>query len=104
MSQDPLSNKVKAPHFSIIFLIAKQIITENNGKELEARLLKFDISKAVHQLKWIPVLDFQKTVKLTVGGYLSDLARQSPIKNRLESIEYYLTEAISKKGVLFPPE
>ena len=75
----------------------RDYIIDNDGKGLEATLLKLDISKAITQLEWKPVLDFHNTVKLTVEGYLSDLAGNSSLKNRLESLEYYLKEASLKK-------
>lgn len=59
---------------------------EFDDKFHEAGLLNLDISKAMYQLNWKPVLDLKETVKMTVDGYtLNDVtdiyeARISQIK------------------------
>jgi CDP-glucose 4,6-dehydratase len=65
--------------------------------DLEANLLKLDISKAVSQLNWMPVLDFKETIKYTVEGYLSDLAGNSAEDNRLKTIRSYTKTAQNRK-------
>ncbi len=73
---------------------------QGDKKELEARLLKLDISKAINELGWVPVLDFQNTVKITIEGYLSDLAGNSSLKDRIETINAY-TQTAKKKDLLW---
>jgi CDP-glucose 4,6-dehydratase len=59
-------------------------------KPHEAHLLKLDISKAVTQLNWRPLLNFQQTVEFTVQGYLDDLNPGIDLyKARLAQIEAY---------------
>ena len=41
----------------------------NNNSQHEANLLSLDISKAIQQLKWKPVLNFEETVEYTVEWY-----------------------------------
>ena len=65
----------------------------DNEKNLEAKLLKLDISKAINELKWKPVLNFENTVKLTVDGYIVDLLGESSIKNRIDTINEYTKRA-----------
>ncbi len=73
------------------------VILVNSENNLEANLLKLDISKAVSQLKWMPTLNFEDTVKFTVEGYLSDLAGNSSIDNRLKTIKSYTEIAQNQK-------
>ncbi|MFA5804193.1 MAG: CDP-glucose 4,6-dehydratase [Melioribacteraceae bacterium] len=75
-------------------------ITESNDsiKPYEAKILKLDISKAVFKLGWKPVLDFNKTVELTVSGYLNDIKNISdPLENRIATIKEYLDIAAKQK-------
>ena len=68
-----------------------------NQDASESHLLKLDISKAVKLLGWMPVLDFEKTVELTSAGYLSDLAGNSGLQNRLDTLRHYTDLAKIKK-------
>ena len=43
--------------------------SEAGGKLHEANLLKLNCDKALHSLNWLPTLDFQETVKMTVDWY-----------------------------------
>lgn len=43
----------------------------------EAGLLKLDITKAVNLLDWKPKLNFEKTIKYTIEGYLAEQASMS---------------------------
>ncbi len=75
-------------------------ITESNDsiKPYEAKILKLDISKAVFKLGWKPVLDFNKTVELTVNGYLNDIKNISDsLENRVATIKEYLDIAAKQK-------
>jgi len=76
-------------------------ITESNDsiKPYEAKILKLDISKADYKLGWKPVLDFNKTVELTVNGYLNDINNVSdPLENRIATIKEYL-DISSKQNI-----
>ena len=68
-------------------------IFENKNNNHEAKLLKLDISKAKEKLGWMPLLDFEETLKYTVEGYLSDLDGYSSYKNRIMTIEAYTDRA-----------
>jgi CDP-glucose 4,6-dehydratase len=48
------------------------IDTSNNNEPHEAKLLKLDISKARHHLKWEPKLSFDQTIDLVVDWYQND--------------------------------
>ncbi|HOY95435.1 MAG TPA: CDP-glucose 4,6-dehydratase [Catalimonadaceae bacterium] len=59
-------------------------------KPHEAHLLKLDISKAVTQLNWRPLLNFHQTVEFTVQGYLDELTPGKDLyEARLAQIEAY---------------
>ncbi|WP_295768794.1 CDP-glucose 4,6-dehydratase [uncultured Mucilaginibacter sp.] len=62
----------------------------------EANFLKLDISKAVNQLHWRPVLTFQETVKFTVDGYKADLNNSDILQNRKSQIRQYTEYAITR--------
>jgi CDP-glucose 4,6-dehydratase len=64
----------------------------------EATFLKLDISKAVNQLQWRPVLSFLETVELTVAGYKDDLNGKDVFEKRNEQIMQY-TEMGYKKNI-----
>jgi CDP-glucose 4,6-dehydratase len=44
-------------------------ISDATGKLHEANLLKLNCDKALHSLNWLPTLNFQETVKMTVDWY-----------------------------------
>ncbi len=70
----------------------------NSEKTLhEAKLLKLDISKANVLLKWLPVLNLEETVELTVKGYIYSAQTSSKIyKRRVDQIEEYIFKANEK--------
>ena len=70
---------------------------ENCFKDLESKLLKLDISKAINELDWMPVLNFENTVKHTIEGYINDLLGKPSLKNRIETINEYTQMARKKK-------
>lgn len=76
---------------------ASKYVFEKSNEKLESNLLKLDISKAVNQLNWKPVLDFKETVKITLDGYLSDLKGNSAIDERLKTIKSYKESAQTRK-------
>ena len=62
---------------------------QSNTKKL--RILKLDISKAIFELGWKPVLSFSETIKFTVEGYLSDVNNLSPsFEDRVNTIKKYI--------------
>ncbi len=73
------------------------VVYDNSEDNLEANLLKLDISKAVSKLHWMPVLDFGETVKVTAESYLSDLTGNSAEDNRLKTIRSYTKTAQNRK-------
>lgn len=62
----------------------------------EANFLKLDISKSVSQLKWKPILNFEKTVRFTVEGYLAEKNPQNLLLSRIEQIKDYTNMAKGK--------
>ena len=72
-------------------------VFEKSQDQCEAHLLQLDISKALNQLHWRPVMDFGETVKRTVSGYLSDLAGNAALEDRLQTIRSYCKTAFNQK-------
>jgi CDP-glucose 4,6-dehydratase len=71
---------------------------ETTDKPHEAVLLKLDISKAVNELKWRPVLSFIETVEFTVKGYQDDMQQKKDMLNcRIRQIQEYTNKAAGKK-------
>ncbi len=72
--------------------------TQNAGAQGEAMLLKLSCDKALHDLKWRPLLSFEETVALTAEWYLAWHQKQP---NMLEitrrQIAYYASHA-ERKG------
>lgn len=54
----------------------------------EANLLMLDISKAIRQLKWKPVLNFWETIQMTTDWYMRYM-RQDVLKLTVEQIELF---------------
>jgi CDP-glucose 4,6-dehydratase len=55
----------------------------------EANYLKLDISKAISQLRWTPMLSFEQTIQFTVDGYFAEKNTNSIYEARLCQIEKY---------------
>ena len=72
-------------------------VFEKPQDQHEAHSLQLDIAKAVNQLHWRPVMDFAETVKRTVSGYLSDLAGNAALEDRLQTIRSYSKTAQNRK-------
>ena len=71
---------------------------EQKDKLHEATLLKLDISKAQHLLKWYPKLNLKEMLVYTSNGYLAQIEGQNILDNRIKQITDYsqlqnLTEA-----------
>lgn len=54
---------------------------EQIEKPHEAHLLKLDISKAIGQLNWKPLLNWEKTVEFTFEGYLKEMENSGDVYN-----------------------
>ena len=63
----------------------------NKNKQHEAGLLKLDITKARQKLKWEPLLDLTKTLKLTVEWY-KNYKKQNPRQICEQQIEMYMQQ------------
>jgi CDP-glucose 4,6-dehydratase len=93
-------------NYSVKELIEKMLQIDNSGgyytpedlvKPHEATFLKLDISKAVNQLKWRPVLSFDETVEFTVTGYKDDLNGDNLFDKRNLQILNYAQKAMQKR-------
>jgi len=94
-------------HYSVRELIEQSISSFGHGnytvpdstkKPYEAHLLKLDISKAMKELGWRPVLDFSKTVSFTVNGYQADFENADIYNQRVLQIKEYV-EIASKQNI-----
>jgi len=75
------------------------IFEENNSEKLhEANMLKLDISKAIWNLKWNPVLGFDELIKFTVDGYKAELEGKELYNERVGQIKNYV-ELADKKNI-----
>ncbi len=61
----------------------------NPNKPHEASLLKLDISKALSQLDWRPLLNFEETIQYTVEGYLSEKESENVYESRVNQIKNF---------------
>jgi CDP-glucose 4,6-dehydratase len=67
----------------------KYKIELNSNNPHEAGLLKLDISKAVNELKWLPILNAQTAVERTINWY-KNYYKKIPATHLMElDIEYY---------------
>ncbi len=65
-------------------------VSKQNGLH-EAGLLSLDISKAIHQLNWHPVLDVDTMVRLTLDEYaIKDLTPEAIFDQRCTHIDEYI--------------
>ncbi len=96
-------------HHSVEELIKKAItilgkgdyISDTNKEKLhEAHLLKLDISKAIHFLKWRPTLIFDETVKFTVDGYRDQLEAKNLYKSRVNQIQSFVDLSLKRNNYL----
>ncbi len=63
---------------------------EKNNNNKEAGILNLDISKAVNNLKWHPVLDFGQTVKFSIDEYrVDDFTPEEVFAQRIDHIKKY---------------
>lgn len=92
-------------NYSVKDLIDNILTIDANGgytvpqgldKPHEATFLKLDISKAVNQLHWRPVLSFNETVAFTVSGYKDDLQSADVFTCRNQQIDIYTQKAGQK--------
>lgn len=69
----------------------------DKNKHYEAGLLKLDITKARQKLKWEPLLDFTKTLNLTVEWY-KNYRKQNARQICEQQIEMYMQQWKSNQG------
>lgn len=75
------------------------VVAPDQNTPHEAHILKLDISKAVFELGWKPLLDFKQTVEFTVSGYLNDINKLSALfEDRVNTIKRY-TEIATKHNM-----
>jgi hypothetical protein len=66
-------------------------ITESQQKNKESNMLVLDINKAVHLLKWNPVLPLKKSLQFTVEEYRTEGLSENVVFNqRSAHIDEYL--------------
>ncbi len=71
----------------------------NPEKLHEAGLLQLDITKAMMQLDWKPRLNFEKTIDVTISGYLQELKPGTDVyAARLEQLKQYCSEGVQKNN------
>jgi CDP-glucose 4,6-dehydratase len=59
------------------------------NKPHEAKLLKLDISKALTQLQWRPLLNFEETIQFTTEGYLCESDVNSIYEARVNQLKKF---------------
>ncbi len=69
---------------------------ESSEKLYEANALKLDISKAMVNLKWEPVLSFEELIEYTVEGYNMEFVESDLYEERLKQINKYCLSAKTK--------
>lgn len=70
---------------------------ESTEKFHEAKVLKLDISKAMWNLRWKPVLNFEELIEFTVDGYKAELDGKTLYNERVKQINYYV-ELAKQRG------
>lgn len=92
-------------NYTVKELIDKILLFDNSGgyevpeqtvKPHEATYLKLDISKAVNQLNWRPVLSFNETVQFTAKGYQDEYNSADLLQKRMEQIGLFTEKARNK--------
>ena len=85
---------------AIVKYYSKGVVVFDDASEKlhEANLLKLDISKAIWNLQWKPVLSFNETVELTVDGYNDEMKSGDVYSKRVRQIYKYL-EIGQKKNI-----
>ncbi|MBE0651542.1 MAG: CDP-glucose 4,6-dehydratase [Bacteroidales bacterium] len=73
---------------------------ENLEKLHEAHLLKLDISKAIHYLKWNPTLNFDETVRFTVDGYKSEWEATDVYRSRVDQVQSFVELSLRRNNYL----
>jgi len=72
------------------------VFEESSEKLYEANALKLDISKAMMNLKWEPVLSFEELIEYTVEGYKTEFTESDVYEERIKQIENYCLSAKTK--------
>ena len=96
---DQASHKVTELIEEIIKYYKKgNVIYSDETKDFhEASLLKLDISKALWELNWKPVLNFEELIKLTVDGYIVEFGDNDIYAERKKQIIKYVDLARLRK-------
>ena len=61
-------------------------------KRQETNLLLLDNSKSMNQLNWLPVLDFQKAINMTISWYKAYFSGRNMQEESFNQLESYLSE------------
>ncbi|MFZ1749159.1 MAG: CDP-glucose 4,6-dehydratase [Saprospiraceae bacterium] len=69
---------------------------ENSDQPHEAKLLKLDISKALTQLNWRPLLSMDETIHYTVNGYL--IGEDKTYDSRVKQIKSYAAKYFNNES------
>lgn len=62
------------------------------GGPKETNLLLLDNSKSMNQLNWLPVLDFQKAINMTISWYKAYFSGRNMQEESFNQLESYLSE------------
>ena len=89
---DQANHKVSELIDAVIKYYGKgDVVFDDTSEKLhEAKMLKLDISKAVWNLKWKPVLTFEELVKFTVDGYGVEFSPDNNYEKRKQQIHDYI--------------
>lgn len=95
-------------HLTVLELIDKMIDISGKGeytysdkikKTIEAKLLKLDISKAVNELKWKPILNIDECAEYTTYGYIAENENTNLFNERLKQIDNF-SELVTKRNII----
>lgn len=89
---DQANHKVSELIDAVIKYYGKgEVVVDDASEKLhEANMLKLDISKAMWNLRWKPVLEFDDLIKFTVDGYKIELDKKNIFEERVKQINNYV--------------
>lgn len=95
---DQANHKVSELVKAIINYYGKGDVAFDDASEKlhEANMLKLDISKAMWNMKWKPILTFEELIKFIVDGYMVEFAKLDLYEERVKQIQMYCLAAKSK--------
>lgn len=76
----------------------KDVSTTNHGPH-ESGLLKLNCDKALHELRWHAVMDFQETIKMTAEWYQAFYENDSPIEEITKAQILTYTSLAQQRGL-----